>query len=324
MTHALDEFKARANIDFITIGRHIDIPLRDTPGNRRTLPKFDGLVKLPKRNDRTSNTSWMTVQNPTKRDLQILIDTFHDAMLEALEVSVDFTFNYAVSRARNVDLYLWLRRTLAPQKHRDMKALFRRQYDPATRKYTRRKSLTPDGDCGTFIWEDRKAWMQTRLYIKEADGNPPVRLDKPVVRIEATLKSAGGTQNAGVHRVGLILDFIPEIRRFFMPMLLVGQGFQRGKQDIRIARILDVRRKAVVEIKFAQIAAKQERRWQLYGAADGLAKNLAITADRASNAIIGKALKGLSDRLRSLKQPGKVADYEHWKNEELELFQLFT
>jgi len=79
MTHPLDAFRAPASIDYITVGRHLDIPLRASSSAVNSLPKFNGSVELPDRTVHSPNQSWMTIHDPSKKDLQTLIDDFHTA-----------------------------------------------------------------------------------------------------------------------------------------------------------------------------------------------------------------------------------------------------
>jgi hypothetical protein len=315
MTHPLDGFKVRASIDFITIGRDLEIPLRDSATARKHLPQFDGTLCLPKRSAGDHNHAWMTVHDPTKRDLQTLIDGFYEAMVEGLEVSVDFTRPGGASPAENESLYRWLRHSLCPQTHMEMTQLRRRQYSPKAKKYMRLKGLDWLDNLHACVWEEKRSWMQTRLYIKPPDDDGRVLRPYPIVRIEATLKNAGGTQNVGVHRVGLLPEFIAEIRRCLLPMLSVGNGFQRGTFDIRPDRLKDATRRRAAQRKLERRNLTLAQRWATHGAAAVVKDGLKVSADRKANALIGASLSKLMERIGPLSPPGKVADYVTWADQ---------
>lgn len=305
--------KPKAKIDFITLRPPTCI--RGGADALRFERRVDGRITAPK-TWKGSKTDCLTIHDPTHADLQFLIDEHHDTEILAVEVAVDFTLKDGSNDpARLRALHAMLKTRLFPQRHDRMKGKGRRKYyDEADGTITTDNLKTKSTDR-TVYWATPDGFEQVRLYIKDRDDKRPI--DRHSVRVEATLYR-GGCQIAHVHRVGLLLLFTQDLRRYLSPFLNVAAGIKPKSTRTRTKDSVKAR-EAVRRAERER--ARVERKWTSYGAAWAAKHGYNIIPDAKTNRLIGGALKGLRESLKGLSVPRKVADWPTWVEAQKTMYQ---
>jgi hypothetical protein len=305
--------KPKAKIDFITL--RLPASIRNEADALRFSGHISGRITAPKawwgRKD-----DCLTIHDPTRADLQFLIDEHHDTEILALEVAVDFFLKDGCNDpARLRALHAWLKTRLFPQRHDRMKGNDRRKYyDEADGTIKDDTLKTRSGDT-TLYWPNTSGYEQVRLYIKTTDDKRPI--DRHCVRIEATLHR-GGCQYADVHRVGLLPHFADNLRRYLSPFFNIAAGI---KPKIKRTRTKDPAKAREAARIVDKERARAGRNWTTYGAAWAAKYGYRIIQDTKTNRLVGVALKGLRDSLTGLSVPAKVADWPAWVEAQTAIYQ---
>jgi hypothetical protein len=306
--------KPKGKIDFITL--RLPASIRSEADAARFTEKIQGRINAPHR-WRDERDNRFTIHDPTRTDLQFIINEYHEAKILALEIALDFTLkdgsNHPVRLAK---LHAWLKTHLFPQRHDRMKQKGRRKYYDKVDGKIRSDALKTRSSDTTVYWANTSGYEQVRLYIKTLDDGEPI--DQHCVRIEATL-DLGGCQRAGVHRVGLLPRFVDNMRRYLSPFFNVAAGIKPKIKRTRTrnpARAKDALKAADKE------RARVDRNWRNYGAAWAAKHGYSIVPDTETNGLIGLALKELREVLMGLTLPPKVADWPAWEEEQFLMYQI--
>jgi hypothetical protein len=306
----------KAKIDFITI---------DLPSRIRTRAEAANLMSSIKGRICVSNRwrdyqdDWITIHDPTTSDLQWLLDNYPEAGMLCIEIAVDFQLSDKSDKSnpeRLADLHRWLKVRLFPQRHKQMQLVGKRKYyDARTGKIEPDTLKTKSGDESVY-WKNKSDCEQVRLYIKtfdngkpvDKDGKPVDKDDEPVphvVRLESTL-FRGGCQNIELHRVADLPIFADNLRRELSRYLYAVKGIKPKIKRVRSSDPVKAKRAAHVA---ALEVAKVQRNWDKLGAAWAAKWDYATIPDTTTNRLIGSALKGLRDDLKTLKLTRKVAKH---------------
>ncbi len=251
-----------------------------------------GVLEVPKDRRRINEhgNAWMTIHNPSLRDLRILVERFWNSRVQYIEFAVD-----AKLPPGSNDLHLLkvlkaqLRHCLHPQDHARLNGGKRKYYDLGLKRYKSDGLGTKMPDT-QIIWEKSGVDDQVGLYIKEVDAHE--QIGQPWVRMEARL-GASGCWKAGLHKLGMLPNMAAGFRGYLAPMLSVGCGFKNAN-----------------ELTGKGVPSDP---WAAYGAQwDGSGK-ARIKPDTCANRLIGSALNELRKSMRSLDPPSAVkAYYADW------------
>lgn len=288
--------KPKAKIDLITLR----LPTHIRSDKDRIL---DGQVTWPKK----SGADFFTIHDPSRSDMQFLIDEFYDVEILALEIAVDFTLKDGSNDPRRLaELHSWLKMCLFPQRHERMRRTGRRKYFDGADGTIKTDTLKTRSSHKTVYWANTSSYEQVKLYIKTKDQKKWISHHS--VRLETTL-SRGGCQLIGVHRVGLLPFFANDLRSYLSGFFNVSAGV---KPKIKRTRT----RNTTMLLEAAKLAdrerARVKRNWSKYGAAWAAKHGYSTIPDTKANRLIGVALKGLRDNLIALTVPRKVADWAAW------------
>lgn len=258
----------------------------------------DGTLTVP-----TDRNKWgerkrpyLTVHDPSPRDLQYLVERFWDQQIIKIEFAVD-----AHLPSGSNDLYLLkqlkgqLRHCLFPQAHSRLPKAKRKYFAIGVGKKTVRHDAvgTPLPDT-QIIWEQTSVDDKLALYIKEFDQKKSV--GQPWVRMEARLEGSG-LPIAGLGRVGMLSNFAPRLRTYLGPMFTVAGGFKSCDQRT-------TRRAASTDA------------WPASGAQWAAKRAVKLEADVDAKKHIGAALNDLRRSLMRLTPPSAVAHrYDEWIDE---------
>lgn len=305
--------KPKAKIDFITL--RLPACIRYGADALRFSERISGRITAPKA-WRGSKDDCLTIHDPTRADLQFLIDEHHDTEILALEVAVDFFLKDGSNDpARLRALHAWLTTRLFPQRHDRMKGKGRRKYYDEADGTIKTDNLKTRSTDKTVYWTAPDGFEQVRLYIKDSDDKRPI--DRHCVRIEVTLHR-GGCQYADVHRVGLLPHFADNLRRYLSPFFNIATGI---KPKIKRTRTKDPTKALEAARAADKERARVERNWTACGAAWAAKHRYATVPDTKTNRLVGVALKGLRDNLTGLSVPTKVADWPAWVEAQTSIYQ---
>lgn len=311
--HPLEDFATpKAKIDFITIPLYA---LKTEEDVKRFQREISGRIAHPSvlRDDMSD---FLTIHDPTVKDLQYLLDEFHDVELRALEIAVDFMLKDGSNSIDRLNkLHEHFKKCMFPQRHDKMKNLKKRKfYDRVTEKVIP-DSLSGASSHTTNYWSNSFGTEQVRMYVKTLDNGKPVK--QYSVRIEVTLYR-GGCQNIYIHRVGLLPSFIPSIRQYLSPYFTVAKGI---KPKIKRSRSTDPQRVMKATRKADKESARVGRNWERYGALWAAKYDYKVVPDTAVTRPIGVALKMLRETLKPLHLPAKVADPVRWVEKQQSIYQ---
>lgn len=257
-------------------------------------------IKAPKK-WRGPQDDHFTIHDPFLRDLQFLIDKHPNTEILSLEIAVDFTLKDGSNDpVRLAALHRWLKINLFPQRHKGMRAGYRKYYEEKsnTRKLDTLKTSSSDK---TIYWADSGGCEQVRLYIKTIDNKKPKELHS--VRLEVTLLR-GGCQRAKLFWMGTLPRFIGNMRRYLSPFLNVAKGIKPQVKRVRS-------KKPIKALKAASAAAKEQsridRHWKSCGAAWAAKHRYKIIPDAETNRLIGRAIGGVAGEFGKAKIDRKSA-----------------
>lgn len=166
---------------------------------------------------------YLTVHDPSLRDLQYLVERFWDNQTIKIEFAVD-----ARLPPGSNDLHLLeqlkgqLRHCLYPQAHDRIPKAKRKYFNLGIKKY-RDDGLGTTLPDGQIIWEQTSVDDKLALYIKTKDNFDVI--GQPWVRMEARLEGSALTK-AGLGRVGMLPHFAANLRTYLSPMFSVACGFK--------------------------------------------------------------------------------------------------
>lgn len=290
------DFRVVAKIDFITIDAHALIPVLRSMGDDRI--KFVGRIELPKRTDAV----WMTIHDPSRADLQFLVETVPESEILGLEVTLDFLLTDGTSRgARLCELHRHLTVNLYPNRHQRFNKATRKLYVGDDRKIRLDKMKTGNGHT-TRYWREPRGFEAIRLYIKTHDNKQPVLQQS--VRLELTM-TRGGCQMANTHRMCLLPNYLHNIRRNTSKAFQIAAGI---KPNIKRTRATKAARLAKAEKEAAKERRKVERAYAKYGACWVGEHGYRVVPDTTASAMIGNALKQLREQFLALKLPEESAE----------------
>jgi hypothetical protein len=298
---SFSDFNAVAHIDYITLAR----PPGFNSWHKKALREAheQGRVEFPS----TGQNSRVTIHDPSKKDLQRLLDAYWAVEIAELEISIDFKPR---TSERNQPKLTWLHHVLTtclyPEAPGDatpsMQGKWKRKYyDLQTRQYKPDNLATKAGNR-TVKWEKRRGGEQIRLYIKGVKEGWPV--ENQFVRLEATLNRKG-CQTALVHRLALLLAFMAQSRQYLSPLFQVADGIKPTIKRVRSNNPSAVEA-AALEAKVTRV--KDDKAWERYGAAWAVKHKRKLSPHTQANRVIGEALKGLREQLMTLELPAKVAE----------------
>lgn len=220
---ALSDWRLSALVDFI----QVKIPRRYSRLVEKHLSMWMSSREL-KRSRRTGETDdWITVHDADIASMALLVNGIPDAVVNRLEVSVDFrpAHGKRASKSELLPLYRWLRDTVIASGHPRLAAnrVYRKIYMPTREEYRHRRGAQrfPVGTMGTVRWEDADDLWLMRLYIKEFDQDLPV--DRPSVRLEVSLNERA-CADLGLKTVRDWVTFSPKLRKNLSPFFRVADG----------------------------------------------------------------------------------------------------
>jgi hypothetical protein len=294
------EWCASAKIDYITIALPSSINCIEEAV--RFIEGCRARVEWPKTWGRWGKhaCAWVTVHDPSYASLQYLIDAHPDAEILDFEIAVDLRLRCGTNdQVKLEQAHQWLRHSLLPQKHTEMRRVSRRKvYDRQDGK------IKPDNSRqifshGTVYWQNPTGYQQIRCYTKTLDNGKPIA--RHSVRVETTL-NRGGCQLAGVSHLRAIPSFADGMRRYLSPFFHVAAGIKVNAKRVRSedkVKMLCNAKKTLTE------QAKAQRRWQRFGALSAVRSGCRTISDRDANRLIGAALNELRREILKLKLPEK-------------------
>ena len=296
--------RPKAKFDLITL--RLPTGIQTAADAARLAAHVEGRITAPKK-WRGRDDDRLTIHDPTRADLQILIDEHHDTEILALEVAVDFRLKDGSNDpVRLAELHGWLKTCLFPQRHDRMKHTGRRKYYDEADRTIKTDTLKTRSADNSVYWANLSGYEQVRLYIKTEDQKRPI--SRHSVRLETTL-SRGGCQQIDIHRVGLLPLFVNDLRRYLSGFFNVSAGI---KPKIKRTRTKD----STMRLDASRLAdrelARVNRSWNRYGAAWAAKHGYSVIPDTKTNRVIGEALKGLRQNHLALTVPRKVADWPAW------------
>ena len=256
----------------------------------------DGLLVRPQgRRWGHPGAAWLSINDPSPRDLQFLTERFHDSRVFHLEVAVDAKLQPGANDLSPLhELKSQLRHSMYPQQHSRLPNARRKHYDIAAKRY-RDDGLGTPCPNGQIIWEASGVDDKMALYIKEKDRERYV--GQPWLRMEARL-IGGGCAAAGIHLLGMFPNFVPNLRTHVADMFFVADGF-KNEAAIAVGR------------------GVPKNPWFRWGSQWKPKVGVAILhPDRIANAMIGSALNNLRTKLKVIKPPTAVSHrYKDWIDE---------
>lgn len=306
----LDDFSLKAKIDFITLkSPHILKTATDPEAHAEVNRSFDGMIK--------EGDDWFTIHDPSRADLQYLLDYYPEIEIQTLEVAVDLYLKDGsndIAKLQAAHKYLTI--NLFPQRHSRMKGSGRRKYylDGAIKF----DSLKTKSGSKTIYWKNSQEYEQVRLYIKTYDNEHPI--ERHSTRLEATL-FRGGCQKASVSHICLLPTFVKHMRRYLSPFFHVAAGIKLKIKRSRTGNPLK-KSKAIHEVEKERLLV--ERSYKRFGASWAAWHGYNVISDKAASKMIGNALKTLREHLLGLKLPDKSAELATDQLAELAMYQALT
>lgn len=301
LTYLKTEFKAPSGkLDFITIALPEDWKTDDGAAKLVTVladSDKDGRVYLP------SKLMHFTIQDPTTKDLQKLINNYPDLEITAIEISLDFLLVDKTDNPIKLDkLRLWFAKNLYPAKHQRMSGKTWRKYYAVDSGERLRDALITNSK-NTVYWGSPDNPDFVRLYKKTYEDKKL----KDMIRIEISLHR-GGCQEAGVYRLVLLPSFIKNMRSYLSAYFCISKGVRHE----RLTRSKNLDKIATSSAK----RIKDESSYESYGALWLMNKGKESIPDSEANRWMGQGLKKLRENLLGLSVPdllvNKVAEWQRF------------
>lgn len=269
----------KAKIDCLTF----DFPLRD--GVHDLIVKYQsqlttGRLQYPKdvRDILTCRRMWLTIHDPSIKDLQRLINYFSMARITYIEFAVDFHLPDDCWETDRVwMLARQFRHCLFPQMDQRFTKARRKYYNTAEERY-RNDGLGTEYKETQILYEDFGRGERLALYVKELDNNH--RVNKPWVRIEAKFEGAALTR-LGLEDVPDLVTFADVSRKQLSQAFWVAKGFNEKSLPRGYGFPLNP--------------------WPLYGAQYAVKNKCTLVPDSIANQAIGKAFCRLRESLMRLR-----------------------
>lgn len=312
-----DFCRPKAKIDFITIS----IPKELSEGSPDDVARFEkvisGRIECPKRWRDNQRDGWLTIHDPSTKDLAYLAERYPETTIRTIEVALDFRLRDGSNDPERLhSLYSYLKTNLYPQKHQKMREqkARRKYYDYATRTIEK-DTLNSKSEGGSIYWTTQQGYEQTRLYVKHQDNGRPV--EHHSVRLEVTLLG-GGVQDAEAFKCGLLPHFSQRFRKYMSPFFSVAKAVKPPVIRTRSKKPEAIN--ATVKAN-AKTAAKAASRFARYGAAWAVKHGYSVTPDTDMTGLIGEALKGLRASLQRGFAPNFAGEYAFWVEKTLLIFK---
>lgn len=253
----------------------------------------DGHLVRPKGRKwiRYPGAPWLSVNDPSLRDLHYLTDRFYEARVFRFEVAVDARLPPGANDLKPLyDLKAQLRHSMFPQEHSRLPLARRKYYDLLKERF-HGDGLGTEQPKGQIIWEAPGQDDKMALYIKEKDRDNYV--PQPWVRMESRLIGSG-CSSAGLRCLGMLPNFADQLRTYVSDMFFVADGFKNA-----------------AEIAVGHGIPKDP--WSKWGAQWTAKGRARLNPDNDANRLIGLALNNLRTSLIQLKPPKAVAGgYKKW------------
>lgn len=220
---------------------------------------------------------WITIHDPSIRDLQRLIDYFPMARITYIEFAVDFHLPddcWEIDRVWT--LARQFRHCLYPQMDSRFSKARRKYFNVPEDRYKNDGLGTPYKES-QILYEDFGSGEKLAMYVKEKDNGHVV--NKPWVRIEAKFKGTGLTR-LGLEDVPDLVTFADVSRMSLSQAFWVAKGFEEKTLPRGHGFPLNP--------------------WPEYGAQYAVRNTCTLIPDRAVNVAIGKALCRLRESLLRL------------------------
>lgn len=301
----LDCFAAKASFDYITFS---------LPSSPKILFYLRQIMKGRVESPRKRPYDWITIHDVQPSDFQNLVEMFPRHGIIGLETTIDF---FLKDGSNDSERLAMLHQYMIHACHPQHKWLVdsNRYYYVIAKNTVIKDTLNSRAASTTAYWRNKTGFVSNRLYIKTDDNKKPIK--RHSVRYEATF-NRGGCQDAQLHTIVLLPDFICRMRDEMSHLFFVADGFSHGLPRVRSKNPEKLEK---AETNAEKKLKSSERNWVKYGAAWGVRHGYKLRPNAKANLMIGNALKSLRERYMSVELPENVADVYKEAKEYIALYQ---
>ena len=292
-------FPSPSPLSTASVRAHIDLITFAKPGEefatkelKQTLLELrsSGRLEVPRR----QSEFWLTLHDPTARQLEKLVNAYYFGEIQDLEIAVDFFLPPALdSIAARAAVHRYLRHGLAPTEFRLL--------DNARRRYSIRKGhialdkFAPRGPAFSTYWWNRKHYATLKLYDKVLDRGKPAQPKR--VRVELAL-NRGGCQDLNVFRLAQLPDFLYDLRRIVAAAFTVANGAKFNPRVTKSKRPSKLATLARVNMAELSRVSDGFSRW---GSMWCVKHGIKPAPDARMTRVVGSALQQLSRRFKTVR-----------------------